>query len=336
MQTFDEVSYRTGAHGCTYPLAVKAGVKTLPLGAAATSLGAAATSLTTQPASRASFSRATRASCKGDCVTNTPSRDFAVYGTFGVEGEGGALAASLSYVSLFDLRNRVRVQLGQGREINYEGRAVLLPYHREFVSIWEEGDHVFVFDHDLGLELRWDGRTTLRIRVSKDYHGSTRGLCGTFNGESEDEINLLHHRPYLPQTYQEMVQDWQLPSCSFNPAQYNSEDQCIPSMDDYTRCRSALTDVKFSFCVTDLPPIHFIERCEQDLCRCLDDETCKCDIVSAYAQICEDRIRTPLSWRSEDLCLRVVHRVFSQNLVDERVVFSQNLVDEREVPSGPP
>eukprot|EP00116_Pleurobrachia_bachei_P007812 sb/3468074/ len=89
MQTFDEVSYRTGAHGCTYPLAVKAGVK-----------------------------------------------DFAVYGTFGVEGEGGALAASLSYVSLFDLRNRVRVQLGQGREINYEGRAVLLPYHREFVSIW--------------------------------------------------------------------------------------------------------------------------------------------------------------------------------------------------------
>ena len=30
----------------------------------------------------------------------------------------------------------IRIQLGQGLEVNYEGTAVQLPYHREFVSIW--------------------------------------------------------------------------------------------------------------------------------------------------------------------------------------------------------
>ena len=57
-------------------------------------------------------------------------------------------------------------------------------------------------------------------------------------------------------------QEWQLPSCTFNPVPYTT-DKCEPSLEDYLVCREALTDVKFSFCVTELAPIHFIERCEQ-------------------------------------------------------------------------
>lgn len=93
IQTFDGVSYQSDAHGCTYPLALRAGI-----------------------------------------------RDFAVYGTFQAEQPSGHLASHLTYVSFFDIKNRVRVQLGQGLEVNYEGRTVPLPYNREFLSIWYNDD----------------------------------------------------------------------------------------------------------------------------------------------------------------------------------------------------
>lgn len=231
-------------------------------------------------------------------------QEFTVYGTFAAEKESGQLAASLRYVSFFDIRNGKRVQLGRGLEVNYEGTMVKLPYNSEFVSIWYDSDlhHVYVYDHSLGVELRWDGQSVLRIRLSDTHIGTTKGLCGTFNGVDSDELNLLRSSGVLPTSYQAMVQEWQLPSCNFNPVPYTT-DKCEPSLEDYLVCRAALTDVKFSFCVTELAPIHFIERCEQDLCKCDNDEECKCDIVSAYAQMCHDILGAEdLLWRSADFC----------------------------------
>merc|ERR1712007_423622 len=157
---------------------------------------------------------------------------------------------------------------------------------------WYDSDqhHIYVYDHDLGLELRWDGEAALRITLDARYQGETKGLCGTFNADSTD--------------YQIMVQAWELPTCSHKVSDYNPVDFCLPSLQDYTSCKQALTNVKFSYCVTELPPIHFIERCEQDLCRCADDEACKCDVVSAYAQMCQDVINHSLDWRSDEFCPR--------------------------------
>lgn len=163
---------------------------------------------------------------------------------------------------------------------------------------------MYIYAHDVGVEVRWDGESTVRIRIDDRYHDETKGLCGTFNDNNEDEINLLKDTRLTPTSYQIMVQEWKLPNCGFNADLYGDPAQCVPSLQDYGLCRTALTDVKFSFCVTDLPAIHFIERCEKDLCRCVDDEECKCEIVSAYAQMCEDSIGARLNWRSEDFCPR--------------------------------
>jgi len=231
-------------------------------------------------------------------------QDFAIYGTYVAEQSSGELATSLMYVSFFDIKNRKRIQLGQGLEVNFEGKSVPLPYNSEFVSIWHntEENQIYVYDFDVGVELRWDGESVARISLDSRYHGKTKGLCGTYNDNDKDEINLLKKTRLTPSTYQIMVQEWKLPSCGFNTDAYNDPAQCRPSLEDYGTCRRALTDVKFSFCVTDLPAIHFIERCEQDLCRCQDDEACKCEIVSAYAQMCEDAIGSALNWRSADFC----------------------------------
>jgi len=244
--------------------------------------------------------------CSYPLALRTGIQDFAVYGTFEAEQASGELAAHLMYVSFFDIKNRVRVQLGQGLEVNYEGRSVPLPYAREFVSIWHNDveNQIYIYDHDVGVEVRWDGESVLRIRLDQRYHGKTKGLCGTFDGNNENEINLLKNTRLTPSTYQIMVQEWKLPSCGFNADLYGDPADCAVSREDHDTCRRALTDVKFSFCVTDLPAIHFIERCEKDLCRCVDDEECKCEIVSAYAQMCEDAIGSLLNWRSPDFCPR--------------------------------
>ncbi|XP_063680485.1 mucin-2-like [Bolinopsis microptera] len=234
-------------------------------------------------------------------------QDFAVYGTFQAEASSGGLASHLVYVSFFDIKNRVRVQLGQGLEVNYEGRSVPLPYNREFVSIWHnsETNQIYIYDHDVGVLVRWDGESVVTISVDDRYHGNTKGLCGTYNGDDDDEINLLKDTRLTPDTFQVMVQEWKLPSCGFNADNYADPATCTPSLEDWSKCYVALTNVKFSFCVTDLPPINFIDRCKQDLCRCVNDEECKCEIVSAYASMCEDAIGNALApWRSADFCPR--------------------------------
>ena len=166
MQTFDGATYRSGAHACTYPLALKKGLEVF-----IHQFGQLNTI-------RILFHFLIM-------VLLWYFQSFVVYGTFKAESESGTLASSLTYVSLFDLKNKLRwfinsselmrrfqqvyfvgtepfclifyfsfsrkgwfecwcisfillltlnivfrIQLGQGLEINYEGQAVKAPYLR--------------------------------------------------------------------------------------------------------------------------------------------------------------------------------------------------------------
>lgn len=257
MQTFDGASYRTGAHGCTYPLALKKGLES-----------------------------------------------FVVYGTFKAESESGNLASSLTYVSLFDLKNKLRIQLGQGLEINYEGQAVKAPYLRDKIDIvYDESDHfVYVIAKDIGVMLRWDGEHSLKISVSGEYEGSTKGLCGTLNADTSDEINMLKKSPVQPDSFLEMVQLWELPSCKHNAAAYTVD--CEPSTEDSALCTNAFSENQLAICRSYLPAGPFIKRCSQDVCRCNDDDACKCDVMNAYVQMCEDVYGADIPWRKDDFCPR--------------------------------
>lgn len=44
--------------------------------------------------------------------------------------------------------------------------------------VYDESDHfVYVIAKDIGVMLRWDGESSLKISVSGEYEGLTKGQC---------------------------------------------------------------------------------------------------------------------------------------------------------------
>ena len=99
MQTFDGATYRSGAHACTYPLALKKGLEVIY------TIVLIIHEVSTKTQYRKDFIPYLDSGFVHDTL---PFQSFVVYGTFKAESESGTLASSLTYVSLFDLKNKLR------------------------------------------------------------------------------------------------------------------------------------------------------------------------------------------------------------------------------------
>ena len=57
----------------------------------------------------------------------------------------------------------------------------------------------------------------------------------------------------------------------------------------------------FSACHRVVSPEPYFASCVYDLCACLDQDTCLCDAMSAYALVCA-KAGVSIQWRSKGIC----------------------------------
>ncbi|KAL7040824.1 hypothetical protein ACKWTF_000531 [Chironomus riparius] len=194
------------------------------------------------------------------------------------------------------------IKLKQGGFVLLDGFEVsTLPWDLDdgAVVIKQASSTFLVVDFHDGVQVWWDGATRAYIDAPASYRGKTKGLCGTFNSNMQDDF--LTPEGDIETTVHPFANKWQTKeSCDFisdkiipHPCQMNPENKAKAEK----ICSKVLKDKIFEECHLFVDPEPFYEDCMYDMCACKGDASqCACPIMAAYATECA-RQGTILNWR---------------------------------------
>ncbi|XP_055489392.1 LOW QUALITY PROTEIN: SCO-spondin [Leucoraja erinacea] len=197
------------------------------------------------------------------------------------------------------------IHLMRGRAVTVNGVAVKVPkdYVGSGLSLRVAGIFVAVISR-LGLTVLWDGGTRVYVRLEPRYRGRVSGLCGNFDGDTENDFTA--RQGMVEATPERFANSWRLsPSCP----ELSEDDVPQPCSENPHRVTWArkrcgvISQHVFQACHTEVPPQPFYQWCVYDACGCDSggDCECLCTAIATYAEECNER-GVYVRWRSQDLC----------------------------------
>lgn len=132
----------------------------------------------------------------------------------------------------------------------------------------------------IGLTVRWNSHTIVRVTVAGKYHGKMCGLCGNFNGDRSDDVQ---------KTKPECVPPPSSLVCQHEAAIKN---KCYMDMCNYMN----MSVSPFAPCNSAVDPSQLMKDCRYDACKCDDPMQCVCKSFAAYSQQCSDNA-VVIKWR---------------------------------------
>ncbi|XP_043601962.1 hemocytin isoform X2 [Bombus pyrosoma] len=188
--------------------------------------------------------------------------------------------------------------------INYKDISMKLKQHREVLI---NGDDLTVFPtliHGIririassiflivqlpnGLEIWWDGISRVYINAPPEFHGNTRGLCGTFSENQKDDF--ITPEGDIENTAIAFANKWKCDEFCPNVADKELDHPC--DLDPQKRatakqyCSYLFSDI-FAGCHWHVDPDTFYRDCLFDMCSCkVELESCLCPMLAAYAKDC--------------------------------------------------
>ncbi|XP_072554297.1 otogelin [Paramormyrops kingsleyae] len=197
----------------------------------------------------------------------------------------GACIQSVTVV--MDEDPKAEVTMTHGGEVFVAGQyRISLPYLDEVFHI-QELSSMFLqvrAAHGLLLQYNW-GEFRLYLQVDESWKDDTVGLCGTFNGNSQDDFfspsGMIESTPPL------FGNSWKLSSACVQSPSVPQLDPC----DTHQQAASyaaemceLLNQAPFSACHALLSPLPFQQRCRADTCKC--GRPCLCSALAGYARGC--------------------------------------------------
>ena len=210
------------------------------------------------------------------------------------------------------------VKLLQGQAVEVTGRPVTrFPYTipGDGSVIRKQFGSLKVYLANADVVVRFDGRHLVQVSVPPEYHGRLCGLCGSYNGDFTDDLQLRNGSIVYPShrfnsgstqsrwAYQTFGVSWTVPTsqrlliptaetciddstppphpCDGNPALRSKAEQ---------RCR-VITNVHgpYRACHGVADEGNGFESCVFDACACGDRPECYCGAVLAYEEMCKRR-----------------------------------------------
>uniref|UniRef100_A0A3Q3M4R4 von Willebrand factor n=1 Tax=Labrus bergylta TaxID=56723 RepID=A0A3Q3M4R4_9LABR len=203
-------------------------------------------------------------------------------------------------LSLPSLEN-MTVKLKHGGVVSVNSMDIQTPMHHGHLHIQRSVQSSVRVKFGDDLHLDWDGRGRVLLKLGPRWAGHTCGLCGNYNGNQGDDF--LSGSGLVEAGPQAFGQLWRINGdcesthrherdpCASNPKRVRfAEEACLVMMSDV-----------FSTCHFLVNPAPFQRFCRYDVCACLDEESCLCSALSAYAAACAAR-GVLLNWRSPSLC----------------------------------
>ncbi|CAL8243638.1 unnamed protein product [Lota lota] len=197
----------------------------------------------------------------------------------------GACIQSVSLV--FDEDPRSQITLSHLGEVFRAGQyRVSLPYSDEMFHIQELSSMFLQVSTTLGLQLHYSWREfRLYLRLDPSWKDDSLGLCGTFNGNTQDDFlspsGMIESTPLL------FGNSWRVSSAC---APHHSSPQLDPC-DTHQQSASYASEMcdllnqeVFSPCHEYISPSPFHRQCRADTCKC--GTPCLCSALAHYARHC--------------------------------------------------
>ncbi|XP_030646283.1 von Willebrand factor [Chanos chanos] len=151
------------------------------------------------------------------------------------------------------------------------------------------------------LQLDWDGRGRVLLKLHPVYSGKTCGMCGNYNGNQGDDF--LTPGGLVETRVEGFGNSWKMNAecdnvhrqhtdpCSLNPKRVRfAEEAC-----------AVLLSVKFEPCHYEVNPSAYVKNCRYDVCSCADGQQCLCVAISSYAAACTAK-GVLINWREKGYC----------------------------------
>ncbi|PIK50541.1 putative IgGFc-binding protein [Apostichopus japonicus] len=190
-----------------------------------------------------------------------------------------------------------------GGLVTVDNEAVTLPYIVEDVSITQAPVGVLLTT-SFGLMVHYNGGDTAEIDLESSFLGLTCGLCGNFDDDNTNDLNLLDGNPASSPT--DFGNSWQTGDMTCPPAP-GPVDPCDTSSATYTSAEAICnilidTEGPFAPCHDYVTVTAYYETCVYDLCATLPDEDLVCPSLEVYATACKERGGEPGEWKQSSNC----------------------------------
>ncbi|OCT83942.1 hypothetical protein XELAEV_18022081mg [Xenopus laevis] len=159
---------------------------------------------------------------------------------------------------------------------------------------------VIMSDH--GLILLWDKKTSIFIKLSREFEGKVYGQCGNYDGNGNNDFTTRSFSVVGDPV--EFGNSWKLnPKC---PDVKPTRDPCStnPYRKSWAQRKCSIINSKtFSDCHFQVDPSQYYDTCVTDACACDSggDCECMCTAIAAYALACSEA-GICVSWRTPHIC----------------------------------
>ncbi|XP_029060196.1 von Willebrand factor isoform X1 [Monodon monoceros] len=193
------------------------------------------------------------------------------------------------------------VKLKHGGGVAMDGQDIQIPLLQGDLRIQHTVMASVHLSYGEDLQIDWDGRGRLLVKLSPVYSGRTCGLCGNYNGNQGDDFltpaglaePLVEHfgNSWKLRADCEDLQKQPSDPCSLNPRLTRFADESC----------AILTSPKFKACHGAVGPLPYLQNCRYDVCSCTNGRDCLCDAVANYAAACARR-GVRIGWREPSFC----------------------------------
>ncbi|NWV87999.1 OTOG protein, partial [Machaerirhynchus nigripectus] len=201
------------------------------------------------------------------------------------QNQDGSCIQSISLVLKQDPKRQVTLT-HSGDVLVYDQYKINLPYADELFEIRKLSSVFLQVKTQIGLQILYD-REGLRLylQVDERWKDDTVGLCGTFNGNTEDDflspVGVTESTPEL------FGNTWKTSSACVLVHDSSQVDPCdvhLQAASYAAEACSILTKDLFAPCYPYLSPVPYFEQCRRDTCKC--GQTCFCSALAHYAHHC--------------------------------------------------
>ena len=154
------------------------------------------------------------------------------------------------------------------------------------------------------------------MKVPPKYRNRLCGLCGNFNGDSNDDFNGRHGELYNDgMTFGNSWRVGGYRACSIHPqdmskGSFEPRHNCSQTWNsriESDRYCNAIHSTMFEKCarvIKTIKPDYYFNACKMDMCECPTDQ-CHCEVITAYARECENLGLEIQGWREHTGCVNV-------------------------------
>uniref|UniRef100_UPI0037E7E5E0 mucin-2-like n=1 Tax=Semicossyphus pulcher TaxID=241346 RepID=UPI0037E7E5E0 len=179
--------------------------------------------------------------------------------------------------------------------VQVDGTTVTLPYVKFGVIVRRTTSSIFV-NSKLGIKAIWNLEDSLDIEMDEKYRNQTCGLCGNFDGISNDFMV-----DGSPLSVTDFAENYKASGLTENC----EEPDLIPvqSCGDKQYCDDIFSSAPFSSCQNLLDKEAFIRTCMADKCYSENNtESMLCKTISEFSRQCVHAGGKPKQWRSQSFC----------------------------------